>query len=217
MVKVCTISTSKGGTGKTTLAVALVDFWRRSGKKVAVLDTDPNQSITRWIGKTAEFADIASATTSNELDVVETVQNLAEDADIIVIDTAGFGNQAMIYAVGVADLVLIPVLADEASVFEAIKMRRIVENASALSRRQVPFRTVLNRARNTLVSRHTRRNLEQQGLNPVNVSIGDRSIFQEASYHGASVTALDKRSKAVREIRRLANELAPLLEDDNAA
>jgi len=215
MVKICTISTSKGGTGKTTLAVGLADYWRRAGKRVAVLDTDPNQSITRWLGKTEEFADVAITHTGSELEVVNEVQKLAEDADLIIIDTAGFGNQAMIYAVGVADLVLIPVLADEASVFEAAKMRRIIENASAMSRRDIPFRTVLNRSRATLVSRHTRKNIEQQGLNPTSASIGDRTIFQEASYHGVSPASLDKQSKAWREIGRLAREIEPLLAEDD--
>ena len=211
MASVLAVATSKGGTGKTTIAVALVDWWRRAGRKVGVLDTDPNQSITRWLGKGDDFKEVHVTPTANEHEIVNAVQTLSESVDLVIIDTAGFGNQAMIFAVGISDAVLIPVLADEASLFEAMKMRRMVESASALTRRQIPFRSVLNRARPTLVSRHTLKELTTHGLNPLKATVGDRTIFQEASYHGVSPATLDKRSKACLEIRKVARELDALL------
>ena len=41
--------------------------------------------------------------------------------------------------------------------------------------------------------------------------IGDRAIFQEASYHGASPQELAPKTNASLEIRRLARELEPAL------
>lgn len=207
MTRVIAVATSKGGTGKTTIAASLVDCWRRNGQRVAVLDTDPNQSISRWLGRGDEYHGISLKSTADEHEIISVVGELSENADKVIIDTAGFGNQAMIYAVGISDMVLIPVLADEASLFEAMKMRRLIESASTLTRREIPFMTVLNRARQTLVARHTIKQLRSLGLNPANASIGDRTVFQEASYHGSSPGSLDPSSKAWFEVRRLAKTL----------
>ena len=213
MANVLVVSTSKGGTGKTTLGVSLAAYWRDQGKTVYILDTDPNEAMTRWAGKSRNgFHGIEVRSCSNEHDIIENVQQLGADTDLVVVDTAGFGNQSMIYAVGIADLVLVPVMADEASLFEAAKMKRVIDSASALTRRAINFRTVLNRVKlMTTVVRHTERNLEQLGLRPTSTRIGDRVIFQEASYHGETPLSLMPGNRAALEIRNLARELEPEL------
>lgn len=211
MAGVLVVATSKGGTGKTTIAASLAAYWRDDGKRVAVLDTDPNQAATRWIRKGDSYKDVESQATADEHAIIGAVQEMGERADLVIVDTAGFGNQSMIYAVGIADLVLIPVMADEASLFEATKMKKVIQSASALTRRQIDFRTVLNRVKRATVVRHTERQLEALGLNPVEARIGDRAIFQEASYHGASPQELAPKNNASMEIRRLARELEPAL------
>jgi len=213
MAHVLVVATSKGGTGKTTISASLAAYWRKAGKSVAILDTDPNEAITRWARKSTDgFDGVGVESCSNEHTIIESVQRLGEAVDVVIVDTAGFGNQAMIYAVGIADLVLVPVMADEASLFEAAKMKQVIESASALTRRQIPFRTVLNRVkRTTTVVRHTERNLEALGLRPVSCRIGDRVIFQEASYHGETPLSLDPKNRATQEIRNLARELEPEL------
>lgn len=211
MASTLVVATSKGGTGKTTLAACLASYWRTSGRTVAVMDTDPNRAVSRWMSKGNSFQDVTLQATADEHEIIGMVNSLSDGADLVIVDTAGFGNQAMIYAVGIADLVLIPVMADEASLFEATKMKKVIESASGLTRREIAFRTVLNRVKRATVVRHTERQLEQLSLNPLTARIGDRAIFQEASYHGASPGDLDKRSKGWLEVRKLARELEPQL------
>jgi len=213
MANILVIATSKGGTGKTTIGAALASYWRDQGKTVAILDTDPNEAMARWARKSGTgFTGISVAANANEHEIIETVLAMGEEADIVIVDTAGFGNQAMVYAVGIADMVLIPVMPDEASLFEAAKMKQVVDSASKLTRRDIPFHTVLNRVkRMTTVVRHTERNLEQLGLRPLGARVGDRVIFQEASYHGASPLSLAPKNRAALEIRNLAREIEPVL------
>ena len=48
--KVITISQQKGGTGKTTLAVHLaLAFIKYHNLKVAIIDTDPQGSLGKWL------------------------------------------------------------------------------------------------------------------------------------------------------------------------
>ena len=48
--KVITIAQQKGGTGKTTLAVHLaLAFIKYHNLKVAIIDTDPQGSLGKWL------------------------------------------------------------------------------------------------------------------------------------------------------------------------
>ena len=48
MVKIITVSTPKGGVGKTTLAYYLADMYKRTGKTL-VIDTDSQGNITKFL------------------------------------------------------------------------------------------------------------------------------------------------------------------------
>lgn len=47
---IVTVSTGKGGAGKTT-TIILADCWALSGLTVGLLNTDPNKSLRRWYEK----------------------------------------------------------------------------------------------------------------------------------------------------------------------
>lgn len=51
----------------------------------------------------------------------------ADRVDLVVVDTAGFGNRAATVAMTSADAVLVPTLAGEADITEAEKTVRLVE------------------------------------------------------------------------------------------
>lgn len=44
------VANSKGGTGKTVTAVHVAAHWAYFGRKVLVIDTDPQASLTHWLG-----------------------------------------------------------------------------------------------------------------------------------------------------------------------
>ena len=45
-----TFAQQKGGAGKTTVLAHLAAAWAAAGRQVAVMDLDPQQSLTRWAG-----------------------------------------------------------------------------------------------------------------------------------------------------------------------
>ncbi|HRY22888.1 MAG TPA: ParA family protein, partial [Geminicoccaceae bacterium] len=46
---IVTIAQQKGGAGKTTLAIQLATAMRQAGRSVAVVDIDPQGSLTAWV------------------------------------------------------------------------------------------------------------------------------------------------------------------------
>jgi chromosome partitioning protein len=211
MAKVLVAATAKGGAGKSTTIACLAVYWHKAGRKVALLDADPNRTLTRWHGKGNVLSEMTLRTELDEHAIISTIGELARASDLVLVDCAGFGNQAMIFAIGAADLVLIPAMTDEANVFEAARTFRIVESASQLTRRTIPAHTFLCRVKRSAVATHARAQLAVLKTNPLTAQLSDRVLFQEATFHGASPTVLAPSSTAAAEVALLAREVEWLL------
>lgn len=211
--KVLVAATGKGGAGKTTAVACLAAYWHITGKKVALFDLDANQTLTRWHGKGDVLSHMTLRSEINEHAVIPTIGELASEHDVTLVDCAGFNNQSMIFSVGCADLVLIPVMADEANVFEAGRMCKIVESTAHLARREIDARTLLCRVKRAMVAAHARSELHALGARPLKGQLGDRVLFQEATFYGSTPSALEPKSVAARDIEGLAREVESILWD----
>ena len=209
--KVIVAATAKGGAGKSTSIACLAIYWSQQGRKVALLDTDDNQTLTRWHGKGTLLSKLRLRTETEIDEVLPAIDDLRVGSDLVLVDCAGANTQATIFAVGAADLVLIPVMTDEANLFEALRMRKVVESAARLSRRSIVARTFLNRTKRAAVTGHTRQQLVAFGAAPLEATLPDRAVYQEASFHGSGPTALSPKSPAAKEIGLLAREIEGLL------
>lgn len=178
---------------------------------MALIDADPNHTLTRWHAKGNALSEMVLRTELDEHAMIPTIASVANNHDVVLVDCAGFGNQAMVFAIGAADLVLIPVMTDEANVFEALRTRKIVESASMLTRRNIAARTLLCRVKRSTIATHARDQLIALGAEPLDTQIFDRVIFQEATFHGSSPNVLAPGGAAARDIEQLAEEIEPLL------
>jgi chromosome partitioning protein len=209
--KILVAATGKGGAGKSTTVACLASHWHSGGRKVGLVDCDPNQTLTRWHAKGGALAGMTLQTQLDEHAIIPTIAEMAQANDVVLVDCAGFGNQAMVFAIGAADFVLIPVMTDEANVFEALRTRKIVSSASMLTRRRIPARTLLCRVKRSAIVAHARNQLEQLEAEPLDSQIYDRVIFQEATFHGSAPNVLEPGGAAARDIELLAREIEPIL------
>ena len=139
-MSIITVATTKGGAGKTTLARLILGRTAQMGLTPAAIDADFNRTLTDWATTFAK----PPLTVQHELDetkIVPLVSELHEAHDLVVIDTAGAASQSTIFAIGCADLVLVPIAQSSADVIEGIKTVNLVKSASQMMGKEIP-RTV---------------------------------------------------------------------------
>jgi cellulose biosynthesis protein BcsQ len=108
MGKVIAFVNSKGGGGKTTFAWQLGNVWSAAGRKVLLIDTDPQGTLSIFYAKRQEKGSMEGISESlGRLDArLKRVR--AEDWDFIVIDTPGRLAE-LGPAIRAADLIVSPI------------------------------------------------------------------------------------------------------------
>lgn len=189
-MKTIAIASQKGGAGKTSLARNLAVAATAGGRRVVLLDLDPQKTLTAWWNsRTADFPELVEAHGT----LAATVQALdAAGFDWCVIDTPPAAGLADIFKV--ADLVLIPARPS------GDDLRALPGTLDALH--GTPFAFVITQAppRARLVDEAARVLASHGRVAPVN--IGQRVSYAEAAMTGEGVTESGD-ARAADEIREV--------------
>jgi chromosome partitioning protein len=108
------------------------------------------------------------------------------ESDVVLIDLEGTANQAMLYAAGKSDLVLVPAQPSRFDVVEAVKTVGVVRKAADLVGREIAHRVVLSRTPvlRQRVADHSRAQFARAGLPLLPVELVQRAAFQSMTYTG---------------------------------
>lgn len=201
---VLTITSRKGGCGKTVLAMSLAGALAEQDIDVALLDADPNGNAHRWATQTREGKPIAAYAEADAERLAELLPSLADRHAGLIVDTAGFGNQAAAVAIAAADLVLVPVTPGEGDLVEAQRTVAYVNGLSRSTRRPIEVRVVANRIRRgTTLSRHVLAELEALKLPRLQTAMSEAVAYGEISFAGT----VPREGTAAEEIAALLEEL----------
>ena len=162
--RVITIAQRKGGAGKTTLAAQLAVAWARQGAKIAVLDIDPQASLSGWValrrtrlgaaGIGFDFAALPGWRAE------QWIAEHAREADLVLVDGPAHIEAEARIAVRAAALVLIPVQPSPLDLWAT-------EATLAMARdERRPILAVLNRVapRSAVAEQYRRRAGRRRGL-----------------------------------------------------
>jgi chromosome partitioning protein len=204
-MSVITIATQKGGAGKTLLCQVLASLLSVDMQVVAI-DADPTGALSRWAGRAYEGAAFETVAEADETRLAHLIHAKAGTADLVLVDTAGFGNRAATVAMTSADAVLVPSLVGEADVTEAERTVALVAALALGARRDIPVRVVMNRVKRTTLARHATTEMTAAGLPRLTASLSDLVAYGELTYSGR----LPDKGPAFAEVSALIKELRDL-------
>jgi chromosome partitioning protein len=215
-IPVISLASTKGGVGKTTLAFVLASAFARrlfgsSEYQVACIDADPRRMLDALVRKSGN-PDILSLTSNAEM-LLETLREAQRRAPLVLIDLQGSANQAMLYAAGKSDLVIIPAQPSAFDVSEARTSAAVVHQAADLVGRQIALRVILTRTPvlKQRVTAHSKAQFEKAGLSVLPVELVHRNAFQNMTYTGKEPYLIDPKTGAAENVEAIADAVAEIL------
>jgi chromosome partitioning protein len=199
-----TFAQQKGGAGKSTVLAHLAAAWAEAGRTVAVMDLDPQQSLTRWAKLRADPA--IEVIESKDYRAGGDIKTARRSHDLVLVDCPGAASNLLENAIRESDLVLAPC---QPSVIDVWALESVVATADKLKR---PIRILLNRVPPRLGS--LEEVLGALGKNRallLATQLGNRNGYSKAMLNGRTAPEIAPRSSAAAEIAGLRAELTALL------
>ena len=206
-MKILALLNEKGGTGKSTLATNLATALHRAGKRVVLLDADPQGTARDWRAASPEGADLPPVLAADRPQLLASSLT-GLNADIAVIDApakAESMSAAIVKASHVALLVIQPSGADVWASGAAVKL---IESKRELGG-SIDAAFLVNRASgSTKLSKLIKDGSwnEYEGIEQLDATVGNRAVFANAMTDGLSVFDFQD-TKAKAEILAVIDEL----------
>jgi chromosome partitioning protein len=196
---------SKGGVGKSTIAVHLAAWLAEQGRKVILADADAQGSSSMWLSEAAPDIRVVRLQTAD--DILEQIPALSQEADDIVIDGPGGLSEVTRSILFVVDYTLLPCTPSIVDLRPAYESIRVVRQAQAIRKGPPEAIFVPNRLR---AGQRLSKDLVNTaaGLG-IRVSSGLRHLnaYADAAGQGTLVWKMVRQQEAAAELQKLFEEL----------
>lgn len=203
----------KGGVGKSTTAICVATELVARGKRVLLVDADPQGTIRTW-GEVAAEQDRRVPTIvamGANMHRPEHLPTMAAGYDATIIDCPPRAGDIQRSALMVADLALFPCGPAAPDAWALASSLEVLNEARTLRPELLAAVVITRKQGSTAVGRSAREVLEQGGLPVLRAELGYRVAYQEALAAGQGATDYAPLSDAADEVRRLADELGAML------
>ncbi len=200
--RVITIAQQKGGAGKTTVAAHLALAAHALGKRVALVDIDPQGSLSRWFQlREGQDSGLTLSTVTGWRGSAE-VERLAREHDIVILDSPPHAQTDAKMAIRAGHLIVVPIQPSPLDFWATLPT---LELAKAERR---PLLLVLNRvpARSTLADEIIEQ-IRQLGAGLARTKLVSSGAFATSMATGRTVTETAPKGVAARQVMKLAGEV----------
>ena len=205
---------NKGGIGKSTLSVHTAYWLYEQGRKVALIDSDPQGASTRWLNGLEPKLNTYKLTTSDDL--IETVHQLDEDYEYVIIDGVPGLSDVTRSTMLICDKAILPCGPSQLDLIAAFDAVRILGQAQQITGGKPSALLVPNRlqARYRL-SKELISALANMDV-PVVKGLGHRQHFADAPGQSTVVWKMQNADKATTEILDTMNLIIRSDESENS-
>lgn len=214
--KIITVFNEKGGAGKSTVAVHIAGTLGKRGKRVKLIDIDPQNTATRWVAQAKdhkEFPARIANLSALGANVHREMRQDMESFDYIVVDCPPSSESpAANSALTVSDLAVIPVLPSPNDLWAVGTAKRLVLTAMT-NNSYLRGVTVLNMVQRTTLAAVAAEELGKDEAIPLlNTQLGLRSAYKECPLLGGTVHDVRRAKEAVSEVESMVDEILIALE-----
>lgn len=203
------VASSKGGVGKSTIAVHLAAWLARQGHRVRLADCDIQHSSSAWMAEAVPSIESVRLATPDE--ILDQLPHLDQDVDYVVADGPGSNTDTSRALLLLADFAIVPCKASMLEVRALVAATGVLRQAQTV-RKGPPRATVVlsmigNRYRLTNDMREAAAALQ---LPLAETPLTLRQIYADAPGQASLVWRMGSRGRdAADEIDRLFEELLP--------
>lgn len=204
-MKILALLNEKGGVGKSTLSQNIAVCLHRQGKRVVLVDADPQGTTRDWRSASPESADIPNVIALDRPEMLASLKNI--DADIVIIDTPAKAEKMTASVIRYADAALIVIQPSGADIWASAAAVRLIQQKIDVGG-QIVAAFLTNRV--TGSSNLSREVLAGEwngyGIEQLDSTVGNRVAFAQALTDGVSIYETNDRTGKT-EINLLVAEL----------
>ena len=189
-MKTITVLAHKGGTGKTTISIALYFAFVQSNVKTCIVDTDPQKSLSMLNDLMGYQLDLKT----------EYDKEALEDYQITIVDTPPYFLEHTTDLVQSSDIVLIP---SKPSIVDTISAIQVYTEMKAINENTFVFFNMWRVGSNI---DQIKTELETNKVNTLKSTISDRVVFQKILQTNGNIFG-GTDQKAINEITLFSNEI----------
>lgn len=203
------VANSKGGVGKSTLAVHLVAWLHEQGHTVTLADCDTQHSSSDWVQEA--IPDIKTVRLADPDEILDRLPILGQQTDFVVADGPGSNTETSRALLLRADLALVPCKASMLEVRALAQATNVLRQAQDIRGGHPTAVIVLSMVGKTYRLTHDMKDAAAALELPLaKTALTLRQIYADAPGQGAVVWQLGSRGKeAADEVRALFRELLP--------
>lgn len=206
---IISVLNQKGGVGKTTLSVNIAAQLAAEGKRVMLLDADPQGSSLDWAAA-REVESCFTVVGLPKATLHKEISKFVQDYDHIIIDGPPRVTDLARSAIMAADIVLIPVQPSPYDVWAAQEVVSLVDEARIYKENIKSVFVVNRKIANTAIGRDVGEALATYNTKVLESTVTQRVIFAEAAAVGKAVFEVDANGSAANEIAALVHEILEL-------
>jgi len=206
---IITIANSKGGVGKSTLAVHLAAWLHKQGHSVTLADCDTQQSSSEWIREAVPQIKAVRLDSPNE--ILNELPLLAQETDYVVADGPGSQTETSRALLLRADMGIVPCKASMLEVRALAKATEVLRQAQDI-REGIPQAVIVLSmvGKNYRLTKDMKDAAAALNLPMAATAMILRQIYADAPGQGQVVWKMGSRAaEAAQEVDQLFREILP--------